>query len=405
MLHTLNRFSKSNLRLLFLSATPSEERTLQERLSKEGVTLPANTLFEQGYLSSGFALEDVEFALLPMTELTHRYRTRRQKWRMIHHTPPSEFHELVSGDIVVHFHQGIGKFLGTEKRKNHLGVDAEFLSIQYAEKSMLYVPIAQSHLVSRYIGAKDETPTFSTLGTTRWQKTRQHAQKAIIGYAQDLLRWSAEREIQGGFTFPADGEEMIAFENDFPFVETEDQVQAIEIIKKEMCSKKAMDRLVCGDVGYGKTEVAMRAAFKAVVDGKKQVAVLVPTTVLAMQHYDTFKERMANFPINIACVSRFASPKEIKETLQKVENGNIDILIGTHRLISRDVHFKNLGLIVIDEEQRFGVRAKEHLKALKSRRRLHHLVRNAHSAHALSDSNWGKRCLFYQYPASRSLAD
>jgi len=350
----------------FLCATPSEERAFKEKVEKAGVALPAETIFEQGYLSSGFVLPEIDLALVPMTEFTHRLRTRREKSRAVSHIPTSEFHELVPGDVAVHFHHGIGKFLGTEKRPNHLGQETEFLVLEYAEKSKLYVPIAQSHLVSRYIGAKEETPSFSVLGTNRWQRTRQNAQKAILGYAQDLLRMNAEREIAGGFPFPSDGEEMRSFESDFPFEETEDQLRAIEDIKNNMCSTKAMDRLICGDVGYGKTEVAMRAAFKAVVDGKKQVAVLVPTTVLALQHYETFKERMANYPINIGHISRFTSAKEAKETLKKTEHGGVDILIGTHRLLSQDIKFKDLGLIIIDEEQRFGVRAKEKLKAMKA---------------------------------------
>lgn len=365
ILQGISRFSKSSLEILFLSSTESEENSFKEKLKNENLSLPPKTTFESGYLSSGFVISDSQFALIPMTEFNHRFKTRRQKWRNTYHTPASEFHELSSGDIVVHFHNGIGKYLGTEKRANHLGNETEFLIIEYAENGKLYVPIAQSHLVSRYIGSKEEIPTLSVLGSGRWQRTRAQAQKAIIGYAQDLLKMNAERTIQGGFIFPEDGKEMLNFESDFPFVETEDQLQAIDAIKRDMTSSKAMDRLVCGDVGYGKTEVAMRAAFKAVVDGKKQVAVLVPTTVLAMQHYETFKERMANFPVNVALVSRFASIKDSKKTLKDLENGTVDILIGTHRLISKDVKFKDLGLIIIDEEQRFGVRAKEYLKSLK----------------------------------------
>ena len=238
--------------------------------------------------------------------------------------------------------------------------------LEYSENSKLFIPVAQSHLVSRYIGIKEETPTLSQLGSNKWQKVRLQAQQSILGYADQLLRMQAERTIQGGFRFPEDTEEMQWFELDFPFVETEDQIGAIQAIKQDMQSEKAMDRLICGDVGYGKTEVAMRAAFKAVTDGKKQVAVLVPTTVLAMQHFETFSSRMANFPIRIGILSRFRSAKQIKETLEKTKNGEIDILIGTHRLLSKDVQFERLGLMIIDEEQRFGVRAKEHLKALKT---------------------------------------
>ncbi len=353
----------ANLDLHLICATEAEEKHLKERI--QGMAFPEKTLFERGYLSSAFSVIDSGLTLLPMTEFTHRYKVRRQKWRSTYHTPPSEFHALSYGDIVVHFHQGIGKYLGIEKKPNHLGIETEFMIIEFAESSKLYVPVAQSYLISRYIGSKEEIPLLSTIGGQRWQKAKIQAQKAIIGYANDLLRLNAEREIKGGFVYAEDSEEMAQFEEAFPFAETEDQIRAIQDIKNDMTSKKAMDRLICGDVGYGKTEVAMRAAFKAVADGKKQVAVLVPTTILAMQHFESFRDRMAHFAINVDVISRFRSPKEVRETLAKVAAGEIDILVGTHRLISKDVHFKDLGLIIIDEEQRFGVRAKEHLKALK----------------------------------------
>jgi transcription-repair coupling factor (superfamily II helicase) len=357
--------AKSAVAIDFLSSTPTEEKAFKERLKNEEIALPAKVYFKQGYLSNGFVLPEIPYALIPMTAFTHRYKTRREKWRSTYHTPASEFHQLSPGDIVVHFHNGIGKYLGTEKRPNNMGTETEFMMIEYAESSKLFVPIAQSHLVSRYIGSKEEMPTFSTLGTNRWQRTRLQAQQSIVGYAQDLLRIHAERTVQGGFSFPEDTPDIAAFEQEFPFVETEDQLQAIGSIKQDMSSTKAMDRLLCGDVGYGKTEVAMRAAFKAAYEGRKQVAVLVPTTVLALQHYETFCARMANFPLSIGILSRFQTAKENRETLRKIANGLIDIVIGTHRIISKDVQFKDLGLIIIDEEQRFGVRAKEHLKKMK----------------------------------------
>ena len=365
LLRGITRYANSDLTLHLLSATESEEGTLRQKLKEHDVVLPQKTRFERAYLASGFALADSTIAILPMTELTGRFRVRRQKWRSTYHTPAAEFHELSRGDLVVHFHNGIGKYLGVEKKKNHLGEESEFLVIEYASSSTLFVPIAQSYLVSRYIGAKEEMPSLSQLGTQKWHKARVQAQKAIIGYAEEMLKMNAERELVGGFVYPEDSDDMINFETDFPFVETDDQLAAISSIKQDMSSKKAMDRLICGDVGYGKTEVAMRSAFKAVSDGKKQVAVLVPTTVLAMQHYETFCDRMANYPINIGVISRFMPPKKVKETIAKAKSGAIDILIGTHRIISSDVSFKDLGLIVIDEEQRFGVRAKEHLKKLK----------------------------------------
>lgn len=359
----ISRYSKTSLQLHFVSATETEEQSLKKKL--EEINLPQKTFFERDYLTSGFVITDSQVAVLPMTELTGRFRIRRQKWRSTYHSPIAEFHDLSPGDLVVHFHNGIGKYLGIEKKPNHLGQESEFMAIEYAESSKLYVPISSSYLVSRYIGSKEETPTLTQLGTKRWQRTRIDTQKAILGYANDLLRMTAEREVHGGFQYAPDSDLMQTFEMDFPFVETEDQLSALDATKKDMVSGKAMDRLICGDVGYGKTEVAMRAAFKAVVDGKKQVAVLVPTTVLAMQHYENFSARMADFPINVACVSRFFSSKEVKETLEKVKNGEIDILIGTHRMVGKDVQFKDLGLIIIDEEQRFGVRAKEHLKKMK----------------------------------------
>jgi len=365
ILHAIKRFSQSALELHFLCATESEEIAIKEKLRSEEISLPEKTYFSRGYLSGGFFIEDAQLACIPMTELTHRFKPRRQKWRSAAHTPASEFHALVPGDIVVHFHNGIAKFLGTEKRPDHLGTLTEYMVLEYAENSKLYVPVSQSHLVSRYIGTKEEMPVLNQLGSMRWQRTRLNAQQAIIGYADQLLRMNAERVVQGGFIFPSDSEEMHLFSEEFPFVETEDQTQAITAISQDMQSTKAMDRLICGDVGYGKTEVAMRAAFKAVADGKKQVAVLVPTTILAMQHYETFCARMANFPVTIGVLSRFRSRQEIQETLKKAKEGKVDILIGTHRIISKDVQFKDLGLIIIDEEQRFGVRAKEHLKRIK----------------------------------------
>lgn len=351
-----------SLSFLFLNANETEENEVKKQLS--AIALPPNTRFEKGYLTSGYVLD--KLVVIPNVEITGRSHVRRQKWRNTHHTQASEFHELTIGDLVVHFHSGIAKYLGMEKQTNHLGKETEFMVLEYAESSKLFVPLSQTYLVSRYIGSKEEPPNLSQLGSKRWQTTKAQATAQIVGYANDLLKWSAERAVKGGFQYAADSDVLTQFEGDFPYTETEDQLLAIGSIKQDMLSQKAMDRLVCGDVGYGKTEVAMRAAFKAVVDGPKQVAVLVPTTVLAMQHFETFSARMSGFPINVAAVSRFHTAKEVKDILQKVKDGKIDILIGTHRLLSGDVQFKDLGLIIIDEEQRFGVRAKEHLKKWKA---------------------------------------
>lgn len=365
LLQHLSLLPRDTTHLYFLCSSELEEMNLHKRLMDANITLSQHTHYQIGYLSSGLVIEDIQYLLFPMTELTHRYKIRRQKLRSTYHTSPIEIYDLVPGELVVHLNNGIGRYMGLEKRPNHLGIASEFFTIEYAENAKLYVPLNQAHLITKYIGANEEIPTLHMLGSQRWKKTKEQTERAILGYASDLLEMQAKRSIKQGFIYPPDSPEVLAFEEEFPFVETEDQLAAIANIKTDMTSNKAMDRLVCGDVGYGKTEVAMRAAFKAVMDGRKQVAVLVPTTVLAMQHYENFLERMSQFPINIGVLSRFRSAKQMRETLAGVASGSIDIVIGTHRLISDDVIFKDLGLIIIDEEQRFGVRAKEHLKKLK----------------------------------------
>lgn len=356
---------KENVPIIFLNETKKEEDIIKEHLKTRNIALSPLFSFEKGYLSSAFIISDMPLAWIPYSEFTHKKKIRRQKYRSTYHTPAAEFHKLIPGDLVVHYHSGIGKYLGIEKHKNHLGKEEEFLLIEYENNSKLFVPLSQAYLVSKYIGSKDEKPSLSTLGSTKWQKTKDLAQKHIIGYASDLLNLYAERSLEQGFAFPEDSEEMHLFEMEFPYEETPDQLLAIEEIKKDMKNEKPMERLICGDVGYGKTEVAMRAAFKAVFDGKKQVAVLVPTTVLAMQHFESFSERIKGFPLRVELISRFSSVKKNKEIIDLVKQGKVDILIGTHRMLSKDVAFKNLGLLIIDEEQRFGVRAKEHLKKLK----------------------------------------
>ncbi len=355
-----------NAHLFLLCSSELEESNLHQRLIGSGISLPSHVHYNIGYLSSGFVVQDVSTIIFPMTELTRRYKIRRQKQRSTYHTSPVETFDLTPGEMVVHINNGIGRYLGLERRSNHMGISSEFFVIEYAEQAKLYVPLNQANLISKYIGAHDTLPRMHTLGSTRWKKMKEQTERAILGYAADLLQIYAKREMHPGFIYPEDSTDLIQFEEEFPFVETEDQLAAISSIKQDMILPQVMDRLICGDVGYGKTEVAMRAAFKAVLDGKKQVAVLVPTTVLAMQHYDSFVERMSNFPIKIEVLSRFRSAKQIKEAIEGLEKGLVDIVVGTHRLISDDVKFKDLGLVIIDEEQRFGVRAKEHLKKIKT---------------------------------------
>lgn len=365
LLAHLNQLPKDT-ELHFLCGSELEESNLHKKISGSQIRVPKNTHYHIGYLSGGFAIHDQPWVLFPLTELTHRFKIRRQKQRSTYHTSPVETYELVPGDVIVHLHNGIGRYIGLEKKPNHLGVTSEFFTIEYAEHSKLYVPLNQSFLITKYIGAHEEIPRLHTLGSNRWKKTKEQTERAILGYASDLLKMYAERSIHKGHAYPTDSPDLLEFEEEFPYVETEDQLEAIAKIKEDMIAEKAMDRLICGDVGYGKTEVAMRAAFKASMDGRKQVAVLVPTTVLAMQHYENFVDRMNNFPLNIGVLSRFRSAKQIKETLEGIANGTIDIVIGTHRIISEDVKFKDLGLVIIDEEQRFGVKAKEHLKKIKA---------------------------------------
>ncbi len=277
----------------------------------------------------------------------------------------SDFRDLKAGDFVVHVDHGIGRFGGLQTLD--LGTrSSEFMLLLYAEDAKLYVPVERLDLVQRYSSAEGHQPTLDRLGGLGWQKTKAKAKRAMRDMADELLRLYAERKLVGGYAFAADTPWQREFEDGFEYVLTPDQETAIEDVKQDMEQPTPMDRLLCGDVGYGKTEVAMRAAFKAVMEGK-QAAVLTPTTVLAYQHYDTFRSRFAPFPVKVELLSRFRSAKEQKEVAKRVESGDVDVVIGTHRLLSKDVRFKELGIVVVDEEQRFGVAHKERLKHLKKR--------------------------------------
>jgi transcription-repair coupling factor (superfamily II helicase) len=276
----------------------------------------------------------------------------------------SDFRDLAVGDYVVHVEHGIGQYQGLKEIAQSDGTAAEFMILEYAEGARLYVPLTRLDLVQKYRSAEGARPALSRLGTQQWAKTKARVKRAMKDMADELLKLYAARRTAHGHAFPSDTEWQREFEDAFEFQETPDQEQAIADVKADMQSPTPMDRLLCGDVGYGKTEVAMRAAFKAVSDNK-QTAVLAPTTVLAFQHFQTFKSRFAAFPIRIEMISRFRSARQQKEILEKVEAGKVDILIGTHRLLSKDIKFHDLGLVVIDEEQRFGVRHKERLKQLK----------------------------------------
>lgn len=309
----------------------------------------------------------VKIAVICETELLGERVQQRSRDRRKSVNPDTlirNLAELKIGQAVVHLEHGVGRYGGLVTIENG-GVKAEYLLLTYANDAKLYVPVASLHLISRYVGGNDETAPLHKLGSDAWSKARQRAAEKIRDVAAELLDVYAQREAQKGFTFKYDRDEFMQFAATFPFEETLDQEMAINAVISDMCQPKAMDRLVCGDVGFGKTEVAMRAAFLAVMN-HKQVAVLVPTTLLAQQHYENFRDRFANLPVNVEVLSRFKTAKEQKKVLEELAEGKVDILIGTHKLIQSDVKFHDLGLLVIDEEHRFGVRQKEKIKQLRA---------------------------------------
>lgn len=317
----------------------------------------------------GFIVEKAQSSLAIITEtelLGERIqqRSRDRKKSVNPDTLIRHLAELKIGQPVVHLDHGVGRYAGLVTLENG-GIKSEFLLLQYANDSKLYVPVTSLHLISRYVGGSEENAPLHKLGSDAWAKTRQKAAEKIRDVAAELLDVYARRESQKGFAFHYDRDEFMQFSATFPFEETIDQIAAINAVIADMCQPKAMDRLVCGDVGFGKTEVAMRAAFLAVMN-HKQVAVLVPTTLLAQQHYENFKDRFANLPVNVEVLSRFKTAKEQKNVLASLVEGKIDILIGTHKLIQSDVKFNDLGLLIIDEEHRFGVRQKEKIKQLRA---------------------------------------
>ena len=288
----------------------------------------------------------------------------RQRPRPGAETPEAAYADLNPGDWVVHVDYGVGRYVGLVQRTLE-GLAREFLCVEYKNGDQVYVPIHQADRLTRYIGPDGSPPSPGALGTQEWPETKRKVREAVQEVARDLLDLYARRLTAEGFAFSPDTPWQGELESSFPYVETEDQAKALVDIKQDMETPRPMDRLLCGDVGYGKTEVALRAAFKAVMDGR-QVAVLVPTTVLAQQHYDTFRQRLSAFPVTVEMLSRFRSPREQGQILYGLAEGGIDIVIGTHRLIQSDVEFKDLGLVIIDEEQRFGVTHKEHLKKLRT---------------------------------------
>ena len=317
----------------------------------------------KGELIAGFTLPVIKLAVLSSSELFGRYRSpgmaRRStldKARAARARATVD--EMEEGDLVVHYEYGLAKFRGIQQ-----GDDGEELLLEYKDGALLGVPLEQAHLVGKYVGMGGKTPDLNKLGSVAWKNARKAAEKSILDYAAQLLRVQAERQHEPGFAHPADTKWMWEFERSFHYTETADQRRAIDETKLDLEAPRPMDRLICGDVGFGKTEVAIRAAFKAITGGK-QAAILVPTTVLAEQHWRTFRERMSDYPIRIDLLNRFRTPSEIRDTITGLADGSVDLVIGTHRLISGDVQFKNLGLVVVDEEQRFGVAHKEKFKQI-----------------------------------------
>ena len=340
----------------------------QQLTSDPKPVLYAGDQFIEGTLAGGWILNTPDrkhLHLLTDSEIFGWSRPQpRRRYRPTAEAPESSYADLEPGDWVVHVDHGIGKYVGLVERK-HEGVQQEFLCVEYAEQDQLFVPIHHADRLTRYIGADGFVPALSRLGGASWHTTKQRVREAVQEMAGELLDLYAKRQVAEGYAFSPDTPWQRELEASFPYIETEDQLQALVEIKEDMENPRPMDRLLCGDVGYGKTEVTLRAAFKAVMDGK-QVAVLVPTTVLAQQHYDTFRERLSTFPVEVEMLSRFRTQRQQTRIIKDLGIGKIDIVIGTHRLLSQDVSFKDLGLVVIDEEQRFGVAHKEHLKQLRT---------------------------------------
>ncbi|WP_270942880.1 transcription-repair coupling factor [Romboutsia lituseburensis] len=358
--NTLERAKKINSELLDLGleTTISKSRDMEIK-SSQIIVMP-------GRISSGFEYKSIKFAVITDNEMigVHKRGSSSKSKKSKKGKKIDSFLDLNVGDYVVHENSGVGRYTGIEQITVN-AIKKDYMKIVYQGGDNLYVPIDQMDKVQKYIGVEEDKVKLNKLGTNEWTKAKAKVKKEIEDMTKDLIELYAKREKVKGYKFSKDTTWQSEFESLFPHQETDDQLKAIEDTKKDMESNKVMDRLVCGDVGYGKTEVAIRAVFKACMD-QKQVAVLVPTTILAQQHYNTFKERFENYPIRVEVLSRFKTPKQQKQIIEDAKKGLVDVLIGTHRIVSKDINLPNLGLVVIDEEQRFGVRHKEALKKIKS---------------------------------------
>lgn len=369
----LKRLKRNGYRVVLLSGSRTRAKRLAEDLRDYDLSSfysedmqrevkPGEIMAAYGYASEGYEYPMLKFVVISESDIFGR-KKKKKKRKKYEGQRIQDFAELKPGDYVVHENHGIGVYKGIEKIEVEKIVK-DYMKIVYAEGGVLYIPVAQMDLIQKYAGADAKKPRLNKLGTIQWGKTKSQVKKAVQIVAKDLVELYAVRQQSEGFVYGPDTVWQKEFEEMFPFEETDDQLQAIEDTKHDMESKKIMDRLICGDVGYGKTEIAIRAAFKAVQEGK-QVVCLVPTTILAQQHYNTFVQRLKEFPVRIDLLCRFRSAAEQKKTIEDTKKGFVDILIGTHRVLSKDVVFKDLGLLIIDEEQRFGVTHKEKIKKLK----------------------------------------
>ncbi|MBL7215740.1 MAG: transcription-repair coupling factor, partial [Phycisphaerae bacterium] len=349
--------------VFFYCENIAEVQRVKEILHERFNAIPASFKTPLGFIRQGFIVRSMNTIIISHHEVFGQVSVRRRVRRIQSVSSVDSMLDLKKGDYVVHIAYGIGKFVGIVMMEKS-GSKAEYITLEYAGRLQIHVPVANIHLIQKFIGSTPKRPTLSRIGTKKWEKQKEDVAKGVQELAAELLEAQAKRQQLGGFDFGPDTVWQREFEETFAYQETGDQITAASQIKDDMASAKPMDRLLCGDVGYGKTELAMRAAFKA-IQSNKQVAVLVPTTVLCIQHGRTFKERFADFPVIIEVINRFTTPKKAREILSACRKGTVDILIGTHRLLSDDVSFKNLGLMIIDEEQRFGVEHKERLKRFR----------------------------------------
>ncbi|HHG7637438.1 TPA: transcription-repair coupling factor [Streptococcus pneumoniae] len=369
----IERYKKMDYTIILQSSNSMGSKTLEDMLEEYQIKLDSrdktNICKEsvnliEGNLRHGFHFVDEKILLITEHEIFQKKLKRRFRRQHVSNAERlKDYNELEKGDYVVHHIHGIGQYLGIETIEIK-GIHRDYVSVQYQNGDQISIPVEQIHLLSKYISSDGKAPKLNKLNDGHFKKAKQKVKNQVEDIADDLIKLYSERSQLKGFAFSADDDDQDAFDDAFPYVETDDQLRSIEEIKRDMQASQPMDRLLVGDVGFGKTEVAMRAAFKAVND-HKQVVILVPTTVLAQQHYTNFKERFQNFAVNIDVLSRFRSKREQTATLEKLKNGQVDILIGTHRVLSKDVVFADLGLMIIDEEQRFGVKHKETLKELK----------------------------------------